>query len=194
MSLPAHIRVCCANGHPLIFERPYSQHKSVRRAMMLVTGIGWAAWLSLWRPALTILPWLFGIDSMHHHWAELPGWDDFLHFELHTAPYGRALCVVLLIWALFNYLRFRGNDRRKERPLATPEDDARWTRTSAKVLSESRSSQSLVCFHDEEGHLIDVVSNADERRQARSGNDQAIGVSPHVICKRPPEAVLTLRP
>ena len=156
MSLPPHIRVRCADEHPLIFERPNAQSPAVRGAMMAVTWIGWAVWVSLWRPALTFLPWLFGVDIARREWVEFAGWTDLAHFILHTAPYGQALCAILLIWAFSSYLRFRGSDRRKSRPLSTAETDAKHTRMTAEALSKSRQLTTLVCYHDEEGHLTDV--------------------------------------
>ena len=156
MSLPPHIRVRCADEHPLIFERPNAQSAAVRGAMMAVTWMGWAVWVSLWRPALTLLPWLFGADIARREWVEFAGWTDLAHFILHTAPYGQALCAILLIWAFSSYLRFRGSDRRKSRPLSTAETDAKHTRMTAEALSKSRQLTTLVCYHDEEGHLTDV--------------------------------------
>ena len=156
MSLPPHIRVRCADEHPLIFERPNAQSAAVRGAMMAVTWMGWAVWVSLWRPALTFLPWLFGVDIARREWVEFAGWTDLVNFVLHTAPYGQALCAILLIWAFSSYLRFRGSDRRKSRPLSTAETDAKHTRMTAEALSKSRQLTTLVCYHDEEGHLTDV--------------------------------------
>ena len=156
MSLPPHIRVRCADEHPLIFERPNAQSAAVRGAMMAVTWMGWAVWVSLWRPALTFLPWLFGVDIARREWVEFAGWTDLVNFVLHTAPYGQALCAILLIWAFSSYLRFRGSDRRKSRPLSTAETDAKHTRMTAEALSNSRQLTTLVCYHDEEGHLTDV--------------------------------------
>ena len=156
MSLPPHIRVRCADEHPLIFERPNAQSAAVRGAMMAVTWMGWAVWVSLWRPALTFLPWLFGVDIARREWVEFAGWTDLAHFILHTAPYGQALCAILLIWAFSSYLRFRGSDRRKSRPLSTAETEAKHTRMTAEALSKSRQLTTLVCYHDEEGHLTDV--------------------------------------
>ena len=167
MSLPPHIRVRCADEHPLIFERPNAQSTAVRGAMMAVTWIGWAVWVSLWRPALTLLPWLFGADIARREWVEFAGWTDLVNFVLHTAPYGQALCAILLIWAFSSYLRFRGSDRRKSRPLSTAETDAKHTRMTAEALSRSRQSTNLVCYHDEEGHLTDVRNVSLQRPDLR---------------------------
>lgn len=157
MPLPQHIRVRCAEGHPLIFERPDSQPKAARNAMMLLTGFGWTVWIYLWRPALTLLVWFFGVDVAHYQWISLSGWQGLTDFALHTMPYGLALCATLLLWASVNYVRFRGVDRRKERPLATIEADAEWTGVELAALAKGRQSKNLVCQHDDEGHLIGIV-------------------------------------
>ena len=160
MSLPTHIRIRCAAEHPLIFERPASQPKAARGAMMLATGIGWTVWVYLWRPALTLLPWLFGAHIVQHQWIELAGWTGLIDFAIHTVPYGWALCAILLIWASVNLIRFRGNERRKPRPEATPEADAQWTRMNAASLIEGRRLKRLVCSHDAEGHLLAVLNKS----------------------------------
>ena len=160
MPLPDHIRVRYADGHPLIFERPESQPKSARRAMMVLTGIGWTIWIYLWRPLLTLIGWLLGVNLMQYQWVELSGWKGLVDFSIHTVPYGIALCAGLLTWATANLIRFRGSDRREPRPLATAEADAQWTRTSADTLREGRNLKRLVCLHDKEGHLLGLQAEA----------------------------------
>ena len=161
MSLPSHIRVRCADDHPLIFERPESQPKSARRAMMLLTGIGWSVWIYLWRPLLTLVAWMLGANLMQNQWVELAGWTGLIDFSIDTMPYGIALCAGLLIWATVNLLRFRGSERRKPKPLATAEDDARWTRASADDLRDGRRLKRVVCRHDDEGHLLGLLVDAE---------------------------------
>lgn len=124
--------------------------------MVLMTGMGWTVWLYLWRPLLTLVLWLFGADLAHYQWISLHGWEGLLDFIFHTMPYGWALCATLLIWASINYLRFHGMERRKARPLATVETDAKWTLTSPETLANGRRLKTLVCHHDDDGHLIDV--------------------------------------
>ena len=158
MTFPKHIRVRCADGHPLIFRRPEAQPKAARRTMLLITGIGWTVWLYLWRPLLTLALWYFGGEVAEHQWIELAGWSGLLESALHVMPYGGALCAVLLTWALINYLRFHGKERRKARPLSSVEADATWTRVSPEVLAKGRQTKNLTCRYDEEGFLIAVAN------------------------------------
>ena len=184
MPLPQHIRVRCAEDHPLIFERPESQPKAARNAMVLLTGFGWTIWLYLWRPVLTLLVWLFGFDVAHYQWISLSGWRGLFDFALHTMPYGLALCAALLLWASANYVRFRGVDRRKERPLATLEADAAWTGVEPVLLARGRQSKNLVCRHDGEGHLTGIVDRLEERPPIRPVEEgRACQVSPAALCQ-----------
>lgn len=178
MLLPPHIRVRCADQHPLIFERPGSQPKAARGAMVLMTGVGWTIWLYLWRPVLTMVLWLSGAEIAQYQWIGLAGWSGLLDFAAHTMPYGLALCATLLIWASVNYIRFRGSDRRKARPPATVEADAEWTRMPPAALAESRRLKNLVCCHDDEGHLVSVISDGfqvagDHQKTRQKQKDQA---------------------
>lgn len=171
MPLPQHIRVRCAEEHPLIFERPESQPKAARNAMMLLTGFGWTIWLYLWRPVLTLLVWVFGVDVAHYQWVGLAGWRGLSDFALHTMPYGLALCAMLLLWASVNYVRFRGVDRRKERPLATLEADAAWTCVEPALLARGRQSKNLVCQHDGEGHLTGMLDRPEGAQPIRTAQE-----------------------
>ncbi|WP_305074719.1 poly-beta-1,6-N-acetyl-D-glucosamine biosynthesis protein PgaD [Propionivibrio sp.] len=154
MSLPPHIRIRCADGHPLIFRRPEGQPKTARNAMLLATGIGWSVWLYLWRPLLTLFLWYWGGEIAENQWIELAGLNGLVDFAYHVMPFGIALCALLLAWALTNYLRFRGRERRKARPLSSTDADARWTRISPAALENGRKVKNLVCWHDDDGILL----------------------------------------
>lgn len=158
MSLPYHIRVRCADNDPLIFERPSAQPKVARNLMVLMTGVGWTVWAYLWRPALTLGLWFFGVDSARFYWGGAAEWHGVVDFVLYVMPYGWALCAALLVWAFINYLRFRGSERRKARPLATVDADAEWAGLSPEVLIEGRQLKRIVCCHDEEGHLVGILA------------------------------------
>ncbi len=158
MSLPPHIRVRCADGHPLIFRRPKGQPKTARHVVLLATGVGWSVWLYLWRPLLTLFLWYWGGEIAEHQWIDLAGWNGLVYFAYHVMPFGIALCAVLLVWALSNYLRFRGRERRKARPLSSADADARWTRVSPAELEEGRKAKNLICLYDDDGVLIGVAN------------------------------------
>ncbi len=152
-----NIHVRCADGHPLIFERPARQARAARGAMVLVTGVGWTIWAYLWRPLLTLAVWGLGTEVATHQWIELDGLAGLADFAVNVMPYGWALCLSLLAWAAANYARFRGSERRRMRPLASVEDDAKWARVPVDALAEARLRKNLLCHHDDEGHLIGVV-------------------------------------
>ncbi|AYH46079.1 poly-beta-1,6-N-acetyl-D-glucosamine biosynthesis protein PgaD [Azoarcus sp. DN11] len=156
LPLPPHIRVRCADGHPLIYERPEAQAKGARQAMTVVTWIGWGVWVYLWRPVLTLLLWVMGIRIAQHQWIDLSGWTGLIDFAYDTMPYGWALCAALLIWATVNYLRFHGKERRKARALPSVDSDARWTGMTPGKLAAARGMKDVVCIHDEHGVLVDV--------------------------------------
>lgn len=164
MSLPNHIRVRCADEHPLIFRRPEAQPKVARRFMLVATGLGWSVWLYLWRPLVTLFLWYWGAEIAERQWIELAGWNGLIGFAAHVVPYGLALCAILLVWALVNYLRFRGRERRKARPLSSVEADAEWTRVTPAALAEGRRAKNLVCWYDDDGVLAGVAPRSAESR------------------------------
>jgi biofilm PGA synthesis protein PgaD len=154
--LSPHIRVRCAEQHPLIIERPEKQLTAKRRAMVVLTGIGWTVWIYLWRPLLTLMLWLCGGEIAGRQWIELRGWEGMADFVLNVMPYGWGLCAALFVWALVNYVRFRGNERRRARPLASAEDDAAHARVGAGAIATARRVRNLVCRHDDDGHLTAI--------------------------------------
>lgn len=156
MALPSHIRVRCADGHPLIFRRPTVPRRVSRRLMLVLTSLGWSAWLYLWRPLLTLAVWFLGGNVAEHQWIELAGSKGLLEFAVTVMPYGIALCLSLLVWAMINLIRFRGKERRKARPQATAVDDARWTLVMPKDLEFGRSLKNVVCHYDDHGTLNGV--------------------------------------
>lgn len=100
----------------LIFDSPGLQSIKFKYASTAITLIFWVVWFYLWIPLVTFAGWWFQIDTIQHQMITLEGFHAFLDelpfFLLVTA------CIVgtLSIWAFYNFMRFKGVDRRK--PLA----------------------------------------------------------------------------
>lgn len=158
MALPSHIRVRCFEGHPLIYELLAARSRLVRFATMASTGIGWGFWLYLWLPILALIHEPSGVQTADFQWIAWSGWIGLIEFIFHAAPYAWIPSAVLLIWAIANYLRFRGKERRKARISSSAEADSRWTQTTVPTLRAGRTMKNLVCRHDDHGWLLGVES------------------------------------
>lgn len=64
--------------------------------------------------------------------------------------------MVLIAWALYNQVRFRGRERRKASPFVTVDDFARMYEVSASEVAVWQSARVLVMHHDDSGRLVKV--------------------------------------
>ena len=67
-----------------------------------------------------------------------------------------ANAAVLILWALYNQVRFRGKERRKASPIVTVDDFARMYEVSAAEVAAWQRARILVVHHDENGRLVQV--------------------------------------
>jgi poly-beta-1,6-N-acetyl-D-glucosamine biosynthesis protein PgaD len=99
---------------PLIIERPELQSMAQRYGYVSVTVVCWFLWLYLFVPLLSLGGWVLG-GSLVYEQLILD-----LDNPLMTARLTRYLGFILLFstaylgWALYNFLRWRGVERRKE--------------------------------------------------------------------------------
>ena len=100
----------------LIIEHPEWQTLRQRTLYASITLIFWMAWGYLWTPLLTFAAWAFGLTKTYEHMVTLEGYRGLLRL------FGLYLLVIvcmggsLLAWAFYNYFRFRGIERRRQRP------------------------------------------------------------------------------
>jgi len=67
-----------------------------------------------------------------------------------------ANAAVLIAWALYNQVRFRGKERRKASPIVTVDDFARMYEVSPAEVAAWQRARILVVHHDENGRLVQV--------------------------------------
>jgi biofilm PGA synthesis protein PgaD len=67
-----------------------------------------------------------------------------------------ANAAVLILWALYNQVRFRGKERRKASPIVTVDDFARMYEVSAAEVAAWQRARILIVHHDENGRLVQV--------------------------------------
>jgi len=106
----------------LIFDSPKLQSLKLRFASTTLTFLFWVVWFYLWIPIVTLVGWWFQVETMQHEMVTLGGFQAFLDalpgFLFVTA----CLTGTLTVWALYNFIRFKGQDRRKPLPTVQKED------------------------------------------------------------------------
>lgn len=90
---------------------PHRQHRAKRTFYGVMTLVAWAVYAYLWLPLATLVLWVVGVRLSY---IELYLRDQRLDAALLvTLPLLLLACAILLIgWAEYNRLRFRGRERR----------------------------------------------------------------------------------
>ncbi|WP_110648520.1 poly-beta-1,6-N-acetyl-D-glucosamine biosynthesis protein PgaD [Salinicola peritrichatus] len=143
---------------PRIIHRPDLQSRAQRSVFALLSGAGWMLWLYLFLPLATIASWTFGVhrfdayvlDSHSHSWASLT------IYVITIALAGAAL----LIWAFYNYRRFRHADRRQPASALTSEHLALSFGMNAAQVAELQRRRRVTLTHDAHGNIIDVKNES----------------------------------
>ncbi|OLO06533.1 poly-beta-1,6-N-acetyl-D-glucosamine biosynthesis protein PgaD [Salinicola sp. MH3R3-1] len=137
---------------PRIIHRPDLQTRGQRSVFALIAGIGWLLWLYLFLPLATIASWIFGghrfdayvINNHGHSWSSLT------IYAVTIALAGAAL----LIWAFYNYRRFRHADRRRPALPVTSERLALSFGVSSDQVAELHRSRHMTLRHDAQGNIV----------------------------------------
>ena len=140
----------------LIIESP--QWQDVRQRMLYgsLTVSFWLLWSYLWLPLVGVLGWLFGIGVAHYHMIVLEGYRGLSAllplYLLIIASLGGSL----IAWAQYNFIRFRGTQRRMRSKDVRVEMLAVHFAVDATALSQWLKVRRLVLHHDQHGNLIKV--------------------------------------
>lgn len=97
---------------PLIIERPDLQTAAQKIGKVSITLVCWVIWLYLFVPLVSLAAWAIGATITYDVIVVQLSMETALE---RAASYGYIVLVLALIfisWALYNYLRWRGVDRR----------------------------------------------------------------------------------
>ncbi len=144
--------------NPFIISRPDLQTLRQRFGYSFLTFLFWLVWFYLWIPLLSLGGWIFGIDLIHDEMIvregmqaliELLGWYFLVIFFI-SATLG--------LWALINLLRFRGHERRGERPIVEDIALASDFGVTSEQIASWRGCKRLVINHDIDGNITEVAA------------------------------------
>ncbi len=136
---------------PEIIVRPDLQSRLHRGFFGLLSLIGWLIWLYLLLPLASLVAWWFG-------------WHLFdTYIQLDSAQFIRSMLIInlivfllgslLLLWALYNLIRFRGKERRAFiPPVTTPEIASLYALNATDVAQPQQFKITYVSF-DDQGHF-----------------------------------------
>jgi poly-beta-1,6-N-acetyl-D-glucosamine biosynthesis protein PgaD len=153
-----NIRVTLPEDRSLIYSKVKHHSKSELVVSLLTNAVGWGIWLYFWKVLFTSLAWYFGINLAYQDWIIYGGWRKFVTFFEYTAPFGAALCCILIIWALQDIWRFKVERRRSGVRHASIEKDVLWTKLTLAELRKARALKVMQCYHNPDGEIVKVKS------------------------------------
>ena len=156
------------SGMPLILERPDLQTFAQRWGYRSVTVICWIVWLYLFVPLLSALAWFVGLSFIYSVLIQNLELAEFWEVLYIYALGIGCLTGIYLLWAFYNYLRFRGATRRQ---FSAPSDDERMAAVHGLSLNELvrlRETDNLTLSETELEGMFSAASNEERASQELS--------------------------
>lgn len=143
-------------ARPLIIDRPDLQSTPQRVVSAGLTAFFWAVWAYLWLPVFALLGWAFGVSRFYEEMVVEHGASALLDVLGWYALAIALLAGSLVIWATYNFIRFRGNERRATRRSTTIEEVAAHAGLAPDALGRWQQARVLRLRHDESGRIESV--------------------------------------
>lgn len=151
-----NIQVTLPENRSLIYSKVKHHSKSELVLSLVTNAVGWGIWLYFWKVLFTSFVWYFGINLAYQDWIIYGGWRKFLTFFEYTAPFGAALCCILIFWALQDIWRFKTERRRSGVRSPSIEKDVIWTKLTLEELRKARSYKVMRTHHNPDGEIVKV--------------------------------------
>lgn len=139
---------------PDIINRPDLQSRWQRGWFAALAAAGWLIWLYLFAPILSLLGWLFGAQRFSQY---------VLFTQEHTVRTVLIYALIILVagvfflgWAIYNYLRFRGEDRREPPVAVTNAQMAEAFRIDVGAVATVQRLKVARLGYDELGHIVTI--------------------------------------
>jgi len=143
-------------ARPLIIDRPDLQSTPQRVVSTGLTAFFWAVWAYLWLPVFALLGWAFGASRFYEEMVVEHGGAALLDVLGWYALAIGLLAGSLLFWASYNFIRFRGNERRSTGRTTTIDEVAAHAGFEPDALRRWQQARTLRLRHDESGRIESV--------------------------------------
>ncbi|MCC6610124.1 MAG: poly-beta-1,6-N-acetyl-D-glucosamine biosynthesis protein PgaD [Burkholderiales bacterium] len=142
---------------PLIIERPDLQAESQRWLYLFLTLAFWLFYLYLWLPLVTLAGWAFGLWRGYDVFFLHEGYRHLITILLWYAAGIGLFSAALIGWAVYNWIRFRGEQRRRHPRPVTLIEQANHYAVQPHALASWRRAKVLVVAHDPLGRITEVT-------------------------------------
>jgi biofilm PGA synthesis protein PgaD len=140
---------------PLI-ERPELQTPRQRTVFGALTLAFWLFWVYLWVPVLALLAWLLGLQQAYKYMIVLGGYQEVVRVIWLYALVVLLLGGGLLIWAVYNIMRFSGVEKRTAALPVTAVEAGRHFGQDPEAVTRWQGGQRLYVTHDPDGRIAKV--------------------------------------
>lgn len=137
-----------------IIDTPKLQTLRLRYTSTFLTLVFWILWFYLWVPLITLAGWWFQIRLFEQEMVMVEGFDAFLEVLPTFIAVIFALTGTLGFWALYNYQRFKGIDRRKPVPSVGKDDLIELLPITESGLTAMQSNKISVVKITGQGEII----------------------------------------
>ena len=144
-----------------IIDTPKLQTLRLKYTSAVITLIFWIIWFYLWVPLITLAGWWFQLKFFQQEMLIVDGLDAFLDVLPVFIAITLALNGTLAIWALYNFIRFKGMDRRKGLPPVQTNDLLQLWAISEASLTGAQTNKISTISISEEG---DITVNKEDQR------------------------------
>jgi biofilm PGA synthesis protein PgaD len=162
----------------IIINRPELQSPLQRVTTRGITLVFWMIWIYLWLPLISLAAWLAGIRLFREHMLDNDGYKA-LFSDMHEYALVIAFIAIVLIgWARYNLVRFRGEDNRKTSIHADLASQAQRFNIPPQQLRDWQETRRLVIQHGKQGEITDVetgtpaLATSGEASMQRASDDQ----------------------
>lgn len=140
---------------PSFIDRPDLQSHGQRTVSSVLAVVGWVCWLYLFLPLLTIFGWAISYDRVNQYIVH--NQDGFFQQIQLLGPIVLIMGILLLLWATYNLLRFRGKSRRTAPESATLEEIAEHFKIDVNSVAQAQTQQVSVFYFDEKGVVTNIT-------------------------------------
>ncbi len=141
---------------PEYIDKPeYVRHKTVGYSLI---GLGWICWMWLFMPLLTLGLWWFEGRTAIHQLAA----DPVTHGNTTLGDIAilvACFIVSLFIWASYNWIRFKGNERRTAPKEVKFDELAASFEISPVAIHTLSSAKNITLYYSIQGKLVEFSVN-----------------------------------
>lgn len=140
----------------LIIERPKLQTVAQKYTSITLTWFFWIVWIYIWTPFVTLVCWWLGIKFAY---TEVFTYATFIVFLADVKSYFIAITILtagLILWALYNFFRFKDSCRYKAPQDVNLEDISKYANIKKEFLEKYQTAKILSVRFDEQDELVEI--------------------------------------